>query len=147
LTCHPAQCAFTSLVPALHPSSEPELSHSPTNPDNLAVALGVSIPVGCALIAGIIMLIIFMQRRKKKKQHQQNSELLTRDSKPNRLSQVLPSNMIINFKDLKFGKELGSGDFGKVFEGDWQKSKVAIKVSTSGDMESFYNEAELMLYV
>jgi predicted Ser/Thr protein kinase len=137
LTCHPAQCTFTLL----NPSVQPESSNSPAADNNLPVALGVSIPIGLALIAGIVVLIIMLQRRKKKKQ----SQLLSTRENNQRLSQVLPSNMVINFKDLKFGTELGSGDFGKVFQGEWHKSKVAIKVNTSGDLESFYNEAELML--
>jgi predicted Ser/Thr protein kinase len=137
LTCHPAQCTFTLL----NPSVQPESSNSPSADNNLPVALGVSIPIGLALIAGIVVLIIMLQRRKKKKQ----SQLLSTRENNQRLSQVLPSNMIINFKDLTFGTELGSGDFGKVYEGEWHKSKVAIKVNTSGDLESFYNEAELML--
>jgi hypothetical protein len=125
----------------LNPSVQPESSNSPSADNNLPVALGVSIPIGLALIAGIVVLIIMLQRRKKKKQ----SQLLSTRENNQRLSQVLPSNMIINFKDLTFGTELGSGDFGKVYEGEWHKSKVAIKVNTSGDLESFYNEAELML--
>lgn len=139
LTCYPAQCTFTSLSPAF----SPEGSQAPATTD-LAVPLGVSISIGSAVIAGIVMLVIVLRRRKKK---QQKSELLNQSGNAHRLSQVLPSNMIIQFKDLKVGKELGFGDFGKVFEGEWQKSKVAIKVSTSEDVESFYNEAELMLYV
>lgn len=42
--------------------------------------------------------------------------------------------------------EIGSGSYGKVFEGEWNHTKVAIKVSNAiADVEDFKREAKLMM--
>lgn len=33
----------------------------------------------------------------------------------------------IEFSEIKIGKKIGSGGFGKVYEGTWQQNKIAIK--------------------
>ncbi len=44
----------------------------------------------------------------------------------------------------------GEGSFGKVYEGEWQRLKVAIKscnVINTEAVQEFINEASLMMYV
>jgi serine/threonine protein kinase len=136
--------------------------------------VAIIVPIGVVVLAGIILGIVLGKRRKdgkklwckrsdsesevndsvlnpvsllneSKEENQLPSTIKQKKHNANTISQVLPANMIIKYSDLKFKKELGSGDFGKVYEGEWNKSRVAIKVNTSNDLESFYKEAELML--
>jgi len=56
---------------------------------------------------------------------------------------------LINFADLQFGKELGEGGFGIVFQGKWQGAPVAIKTLKLTAMsqeakEDFIKEAQIM---
>jgi predicted Ser/Thr protein kinase len=46
-----------------------------------------------------------------------------------------------------FKQEIGVGGFGKVFVGEWQRTKVAIKVATVASAEDFLREARLSVYV
>ncbi len=79
--------------------------------------------------------------------HKKNkrNEIAMQDPNRKKLDEVLPPRMIIQYSDLKLGREIGSGDFGKVYEGRWQNAQVAVKVNTEGDWSNFYNEADLML--
>jgi predicted Ser/Thr protein kinase len=60
---------------------------------------------------------------------------------------VVQHNFTIPYKELKFNREIGSGDNGKVYEGEWQQTQVALKISTVGTSEDFLKEARLMVYV
>jgi len=52
----------------------------------------------------------------------------------------------IPYKSLKFIQEIGAGSFGTVYLGEWQKSKVALKVGLSSVKdESFLKELKLTI--
>ena len=55
--------------------------------------------------------------------------------------------MKIPYQSLVFKQEIGVGGFGKVFVGEWQRTKVAIKVATVASAEDFLREARLSVYV
>lgn len=63
------------------------------------------------------------------------------------VASVVQHNFTIPYKELKFNREIGSGDNGKVYEGEWQQTQVALKISTVGTSEDFLKEARLMVYV
>lgn len=55
----------------------------------------------------------------------------------------------IDYKEIKFSKELGKGAFGIVFKGQWRHTDVAIKKLLTDklsekQMEDFSNEAKLI---
>jgi predicted Ser/Thr protein kinase len=51
--------------------------------------------------------------------------------------------MNIPYSQLVFKHEIGAGGFGKVFVGEWQRTKVAIKVASYSSAEEFTREAKL----
>jgi serine/threonine protein kinase len=52
----------------------------------------------------------------------------------------------IPFKDLILKEEIGSGAYGKVYVGEWEKTEVAIKLNQRiANMENFLHEATLMV--
>eukprot|EP00029_Vermamoeba_vermiformis_P009922 TRINITY_DN510_c0_g3_i1.p1 TRINITY_DN510_c0_g3~~TRINITY_DN510_c0_g3_i1.p1 ORF type:complete len:1064 (+),score=137.54 TRINITY_DN510_c0_g3_i1:207-3398(+) len=51
----------------------------------------------------------------------------------------------VPYSDLKFKTELGAGAYGKVFIGEWQLVKVALKINTSATGDDFAREAKLMV--
>jgi predicted Ser/Thr protein kinase len=51
--------------------------------------------------------------------------------------------MNIPYSQLVFKHEIGAGGFGKVFVGEWQRTKVAIKVASYSSDEEFTREAKL----
>jgi predicted Ser/Thr protein kinase len=53
--------------------------------------------------------------------------------------------MDIPYSELKFVREIGAGAFGKVFLGEWQKTRVALKISSISSSEEFIREAELLM--
>ncbi len=55
--------------------------------------------------------------------------------------------MRIPYSQLVFKHEIGAGGFGKVFVGEWQRTKVAIKIATYASAEDFTREARLSVYV
>lgn len=141
LECFPSVCTY---IPPPVAVPVDQIGTPQDQTEIIRLAVGISVPIGAALIAGIIVLIVLLARRAKKKKQE---EIMLRDPNRKPLSDVLPARMIINYSDLKIVRELGAGDFGKVFEGRWQNAQVAVKINTDGDWASFYNEAELMLYV
>lgn len=52
----------------------------------------------------------------------------------------------VPYSELIFLQEIGAGGFSRVHIGEWQRTTVALKVSTSSTSE-FYREATLMVYV
>jgi serine/threonine protein kinase len=56
----------------------------------------------------------------------------------------LPPHLFIPYDDLTFVKLLGSGAYGQVYEGTWQKSPVALKVSTNEQKKRFIQEVQLV---
>jgi len=63
-----------------------------------------------------------------------------------RLPTTTESNrMAIPYSSLVFKREIGSGSFGKVFIGEWQRTVVAIKVATMASPEEFTQEAQLSM--
>lgn len=53
--------------------------------------------------------------------------------------------MNIPYSDLKFIREIGAGAFGKVFIGEWQKTTVAMKISSASSTDEFIREAALLM--
>ena len=56
----------------------------------------------------------------------------------------------VPYNEIEFKKEIGSGSFGKVFLGTWQRTSVAIKICSTMSKEQindFLQEAKLMMYV
>ena len=56
----------------------------------------------------------------------------------------------VPYYEIEFKKEIGSGSFGQVFLGTWQRTSVAIKICSTMSKEQindFLQEAKLMMYV
>jgi hypothetical protein len=53
--------------------------------------------------------------------------------------------MNIPYSELKFIREIGAGAFGKVFIGEWQKTTVALKISSASSTDEFIREAALLM--
>jgi predicted Ser/Thr protein kinase len=60
-------------------------------------------------------------------------------------SRTVDDRMDIPYSELKFVREIGAGAFGKVFLGEWQKTRVALKISSISSSEEFIREAELLI--
>lgn len=60
-------------------------------------------------------------------------------------SRTVDDRMDIPYSELKFVREIGAGAFGKVFLGEWQKTRVALKISSISSSEEFIREAELLM--
>lgn len=63
------------------------------------------------------------------------------------MSQAAEDRMKIPWASLVFKQEIGMGGFGKVFIGEWQRTKIAIKVSTVASADDFLKEANLSVYL
>jgi predicted Ser/Thr protein kinase len=61
------------------------------------------------------------------------------------VASVVQNNFTVAYQALKFNREIGVGDYGKVYEGEWQQTQVALKISTAGKSDDFLNEARLMV--
>jgi len=49
-------------------------------------------------------------------------------------------------KDVEVGAQLGSGNFGTVFKGQWQKNTdVALKKLKDGQMDEFFAELRILM--
>ncbi len=56
----------------------------------------------------------------------------------------LPQKLFTPYEQITVKNLLGVGSFGQVFEGEWQKSKVALKISLSQVSDSFIEEIKLV---
>eukprot|EP00029_Vermamoeba_vermiformis_P001200 TRINITY_DN1136_c0_g1_i1.p1 TRINITY_DN1136_c0_g1~~TRINITY_DN1136_c0_g1_i1.p1 ORF type:complete len:969 (-),score=158.75 TRINITY_DN1136_c0_g1_i1:37-2943(-) len=160
----PGSIPLDSMTPTV------DLSQAPVDPldqmiDTLPLRhfiVVIIVPVvGTAL--ALALLIVLLQRRKRRKnksgpfqggdddggptQYDQiyvNSSTL--DSEPMDLSRfTVDERLHIKYAELKFLKEIGAGAFGKVFIGEWQKTKVALKLNMMAQGTEFEKEARLMV--
>lgn len=53
--------------------------------------------------------------------------------------------MNIPYSELKFVREIGAGAYGKVYIGEWQKTTVALKISSASSTDEFIREAALLM--
>ncbi|XP_065183991.1 tyrosine-protein kinase RYK-like [Sycon ciliatum] len=70
------------------------------------------------------------------------------DDNEDLFTRYLGSEFVINREEVKFGRELGKGAFGVVYEGMWKKHHVAIKTMKGNEgqaeIEKFLEEAQRM---
>jgi RIO-like serine/threonine protein kinase len=129
--------------------------------ESLRLGLGVGIPVGLIVICGVIFLIVilvkvvsrrrlrsmFTSKATKFRDAMSSSELAEINAMEQKAKEAL-AQWTVPYSDIKFGKEVGKGSFGKVFVGKWNGKKVAIKEAQLEDpraREEFFKEAFLML--
>jgi predicted Ser/Thr protein kinase len=124
--------------------------------------------VGAPLIAGTVVLIVFAKQGKLKKKDKIALEkvpdndnsiykaistnttnslhvVTTSNTEAERLPTTKNDRMAIPYASLVFKREIGSGSFGKVFIGEWQRTVVAIKVATLASPDEFTQEAQLSI--
>jgi c-src tyrosine kinase len=156
-------CVASKLQPAAAPAN-------PTGANINTIAPAVVVPV-CAVGLGAGLLVFFLRRRDKKKKEKKedlakNNEVEMTQANPTYNSIPTPAQssttsggssnnttssgnqddrMNIPYSELKFLKEVGVGGFGKVFLGEWQKTQVALKISSLASSEEFMREAELLI--
>jgi hypothetical protein len=131
--------------------------------DEVDIVLHIVVPIIATVVtAGLILfLVLFLKKRKRrvklladmasdanKNTSEPSSDVPTKyttiPSTPI-VASVVQHNFTIPYKELKFNREIGSGDNGKVYEGEWQQTQVALKISTVGTSEDFLKEARLMV--
>lgn len=122
------------------------------------IAIAVVIPVVVAGLA-VFLIIFFVKKNNKKKKGKKldrsqsdlpewlktnkkttnpNFELLEKEV------MKLPQKLFTPYEQITVKNLLGVGSFGQVFEGEWQKSKVALKISLSQVSDSFIEEIKLV---
>jgi predicted Ser/Thr protein kinase len=110
------------------------------------VLVGVLVGVGVPLLAGATTLILLRKKLHKKKKPEDKESIYSAINVPSKDNPSFSSKMLIPFKQLSFGKEIGSGSFGKVFLGKWRGAVVAIKMNNRvAFTEGFSAEAKLTL--
>ncbi len=62
-----------------------------------------------------------------------------------KIASSVDDRMNIPYSDLKFVREIGAGAFGKVYIGEWQKTTVALKISSASSTDEFIREAALLM--
>jgi predicted Ser/Thr protein kinase len=109
---------------------------------------------GVVALALIIVAIIFLVRRNKRQAKVNRAERFRRAATNQSLQEMAAqessrySKWSVPHDEIEFGKEIGKGAFGKVYEGTWRGQKVAIKEALITDPTAradFFKEAELML--
>jgi hypothetical protein len=141
--------------------SEPRAVATIVPDDSLKIGLGVGIPVGIVVVAAIIALIVLITkivaRRRLRSMFNKkatdfrdavsSAEMAEIYALEQKAKQAL-AKWEVPYADIKFGKEVGKGSFGRVFLGRWNGKKVAIKEAQLQDphaREEFFREAFLML--
>jgi len=164
----PSTSATSSPTPSSHSSSD-----SKANSNMVVVAAAVA-GGGFVLLSAIAGIVIFTKSRRNKKKEELATDVELHDgSSPTEYSSginltssnynPIPANMQtipeyaiipaddewrIPYKELTLTKEVGRGAFGKVYQGMWKNTPVAvkqaIKVSNHFQQEEFFAEAEVM---
>ncbi len=62
-----------------------------------------------------------------------------------RIASSVDDRMNIPYSELRFVREIGAGAYGKVFIGEWQKTTVALKISSASSTDEFIREATLLM--
>ena len=126
------------VAPPVAPPSTPLTVQQPSV-DSVAdnsstIIIAVVVPVGAVVIAGVLLAVLLIRRNKKKKRQTTTSELESRYGQ-----------WFTPFSDIQFGRQLGQGANGQVFEGTWKNTKVALKVSSTQANSSVISELEVMI--
>lgn len=154
-------CAATA-IPLAPVATTPESNviQTPVT-GNDALIGGVVGGVGGALvILAIILIVLGVKGKLKKKKKNEKHDVEAGNgiygpiggpkmssnftNKTIELENLAPEDRLkIPYHSLVFKQEIGVGGFGKVFVGEWQRTKVAIKVATVASAEDFTREAKL----
>jgi hypothetical protein len=154
-------CAATA-IPLAPGATTPESNviQTPVT-GNDALIGGVVGGVGGALvILAIILIVLGVKGKLKKKKKNEKHDVEAGNgiygpiggpkmssnftNKTIELENLAPEDRLkIPYHSLVFKQEIGVGGFGKVFVGEWQRTKVAIKVATVASAEDFTREAKL----
>jgi hypothetical protein len=156
-------CLDRNCPPPPLPST-PSTSVSPSNTDTFFSAVATGVVVGAiGLFFGIIVVLyivnVFRQKRKEKSkthssENRSGAPLLTdaQDTSTPLLfnssteSRALARHFQIPFHELVVGHELGTGSFGKVYFGRWNRAPVALKFCRERDsVDNFLSEIKVMV--
>jgi hypothetical protein len=116
------------------PAASPDVAEPQASNDSNTIVIAVVIPVGVAVIAGVLIAVLLTRRNKKRKAQTTTNEL------ENKYGQWFTP-----FSELSFGKQIGQGANGQVFEGTWKGTKVALKVSPAQANSGVISELEVMI--
>lgn len=94
----------------------------------------------------VVVVVVLLRRRVLQRQAQMSVEL------PTGLDESDLENLVsmIDVQQLTFEEELGSGAYGTVYKGKYNKTLVAIKIATgvgTAHILEFLQEVEVMAYV
>jgi serine/threonine protein kinase len=115
--------------------------------DPAVVVPAVIIPV-VVVAVGLTVLLLWLRKRRRLQRVDDGTEMANKDKNVtvnvmNSISSI-DEKLRIPSKTLELKNELGAGSFGKVFLGEWQGAKVAIKVCASvANVDGFFEEAAL----
>lgn len=132
-----------------------------TPTDSSALIGGIVGAIGGAMVMTAVVLIVLAKKGKLKKKKDYTREgdntsiyspIASASMNPGGevielLNRSPEGRMSIPYSQLVFKREIGAGGFGKVFVGEWQRTKVAIKVASSASAEDFTREAKLSVYL
>eukprot|EP01119_Soliformovum_irregulare_P011271 TRINITY_DN2815_c0_g1_i1.p1 TRINITY_DN2815_c0_g1~~TRINITY_DN2815_c0_g1_i1.p1 ORF type:complete len:629 (+),score=214.23 TRINITY_DN2815_c0_g1_i1:86-1972(+) len=106
---------------------------SPKTPDMLILA--IVLPVGFVLIVAVVVVVVLLRRNFRKRNEKRKIS-----AEDERRSLALRN---LKLNDVKVFGKIGGGNFGEVFSGDWNGTKVALKRMNEGE-EYFVREMETM---
>jgi hypothetical protein len=101
----------------------------------LAFVLGIGLP----LIIALVVVIVLLRKGRFRRTIRQKVSL-------DILNTLADKSFLTPASSIKLDRELGSGSFGKVYDGKWQQTQVAFKYcNVPSKMEEFLHEAALMM--
>eukprot|EP01114_Cavostelium_apophysatum_P005157 TRINITY_DN1585_c0_g1_i4.p1 TRINITY_DN1585_c0_g1~~TRINITY_DN1585_c0_g1_i4.p1 ORF type:complete len:782 (+),score=107.00 TRINITY_DN1585_c0_g1_i4:75-2420(+) len=140
LTTSPLTTLPLTTIEVLPPlSTGAESSSESGNGGSRRAAVGAGVGVTMIILTGaavVAAFIIFRRKRQARKTEMSNIEMIPRSPAPKHSS-------VHAMNNIELGEILGEGNFGKVYAGEWNGTKVACKQARENSDE-FIQESELL---
>ncbi len=152
----PTEVTPNALTPQVDNNNSNLNSTTPAGPDSLGIGLGVSLSVAGA--AGIFLGLFFGLKRMQKKKKEKKAAEAESPRPTETIYEAVPlssslaggssPNSVVNThiknSQIKLDKEIGSGNYGKVYIAKFNNAKVAVKYYHQIEaLQDFQHEADL----